>query len=267
MIKILIRNSLIALGLMISAHSVHAVPVDVELILATDVSGSVDNIDFALRRDGIEAAFRSVAVIDAIESGAIGSIAVTLWDFASDVAVAVDWMLISSAADSNAFADAVSTAARSNLGCCDGQSNLITIADGSLGNNGFEGREILDINSEGAQDIDGCQFNNNDCIPTQNARDAFLAGGDRAINAIWMNDRDFFGLDPTDIINAFDYGNTNVIGGDGSFQVFAETNADFVAAIEGKIIREITGGVPEPSILVLLGIGLAGFGFARRKKA
>ena len=256
---------------MVSAPSAHAVPVDLELILATDTSGSVDATDFSLRRSGIEAAFRDANVIAAIEGGAIGSIAVTLWDFGLFVSQQVPWTQISDAASSNAFADLVIAAPRGSTQVNDNQTLLIeTATNAVISDNGFEGtRAVLDITSEGAQDVNGCFFNNPVCVPTQIARDAFLALGNTAINAIWMNDRDFFGLDAADIINAFEYGTNNVIGGPGSFQVFAETNTDFALAIDEKLIQEIAGGrdpIPEPSTLLLLGSGLAGLGFFRRRR-
>jgi hypothetical protein len=265
MIKSLIRNSVVALGLAVSAHSAHAIPVDLELILATDTSGSVDGTDFALRRSGVEAAFRSAPVISAIESGAIGSIAVTLWDFGTGVGVAVDWMQISNAAESNAFADAVAAAGRLDGGG-DGQANMLRQAAIAINANSFEGtRAVVDITSEGVQSGEGCSFNNPDCQATRTARDAFLLAGGTAVNAIWMNDRNFFGLDPTDAVNAFEYGALSVIGGVGAFQVFAETNEDFVAAIQDKLIREIVP-VPEPGTLFLVGLGSLGIGLMRRRR-
>ena len=85
MIKNMMGGCFLAMAFMLSAPAAQAIPVDLELILATDTSGSVDGTDFTLRRSGVEAAFRSAAVISAIENGAIGSIAVALWDFGTGV--------------------------------------------------------------------------------------------------------------------------------------------------------------------------------------
>lgn len=244
-----------------AALTAHAVAVDLELVIAQDVSGSIDGTDFALSRSGVEAAFRDANVISAIEDGAIGSVAVTLVDFSNSAAKVVDWFVISDAASSNAFADAVAAAGRAFGGGNDGQSNLMNFSLNEILTNDFEGtRSVLDIASEGAQDIEGCSSFNVVCVPVQNARDAFLAGGGDAINAIWLNDRDFFGLDPTDAINAFEYGTTNVIGGVGSFQTFAQDFNDFAPAFGRKIIREIKGDVPEPFTTLLIATGLLGLG-------
>ena len=80
-----------------------AVPVDLELLLLADVSGSLDVTDFTLQRDGYAAAFQNAGIVSQIENGSIGSIAVQLVYWSDAQAVAVPWTLISDAASSNAF--------------------------------------------------------------------------------------------------------------------------------------------------------------------
>ena len=260
----LVAASVMLIGVGGVSSTAEAVPVDLELIMAFDTSGSVDDTDFSTRRAATAAAFSSPTVIAAIESGAIGSIAVTLWDFGTGVGIAVPWTLIDDAASATAFAAAVAAAPRLDGGG-DGQANMLRTAAGAIGGNGFEGtRTVVDIVSEGVQTGEGCLVDSIDCQATRDARDQFLAAGGTAVNAIWMRDRDFFGIHPTAIVNALDYGTTSVIGGLGSFQLFAEGNEDFVEAIDDKLIREV---VPEPSSLLMFsaGLAMAGAWFRRRK--
>jgi hypothetical protein len=254
-----------ALGVMSSAN-LQAVPVDLELAMMVDVSGSVDAADFALQRTGIANAFSSPALVTAIQAGAIGSIAATLvyWSSNGQQQQAVGWMEINDAATANAFSAAVAAAARPFSGGT-GMAAALTFTAPLFLNNGLEGtREVIDVSGDGAES-EACGFGQLNCVPLQNARDAFLGGGaSRTINALWIDDRDFFGDDPADQINALQYGALNVIGGVNPFQLIVQDFSGFQGAIANKLVREVTG-VPEPGTLALLGAVLLGLFGIRRK--
>src|SRR6266550_5589438 len=79
--------------------------VDIELVLAVDVSSSVDTGEQILQRRGYVAAFRDPEVIAAITSGSFGRIAVTYVEWAGDFhKVVVPWRIIQSQSDARAFA-------------------------------------------------------------------------------------------------------------------------------------------------------------------
>lgn len=82
-------------------------PVDLELVLAVDVSGSVDSVEAKLQRDGYVAAFRDADVVHAIRSGMVGRIAVLYMEWASahESRVVIDWEVVSDQATAAAFAD------------------------------------------------------------------------------------------------------------------------------------------------------------------
>lgn len=264
-----LRILIIALFLVLAfslPKSASAVPVDLELVLLADVSGSLDAADFALQRDGYEAAFRDASIISRIESGAIGSIAVTLVYWSSGQSQVVGWMEIDDAASANAFADAIAAALRPSSGST-GMTAALNYGASLFANN-FEGtRSVIDVSGDGAE-TNVCSYNDPNCVPLQNARDNALASGIDAINALWIDDRDFFGDDPADIIDAVQYGIDNVIGGPSAFSSIVQDFSEFAPAVLSKIEREITTSVPEPSTLLLLGSGLFGLGlFSRRKRS
>lgn len=240
-----------------------------------DVSGSVTAADFAFIIDGYANAFRDSALIDLIEGGAIGSIAVSLSFFSTNFAQTVGWTEISDAASAEAFATLVEGIARPSLGSSDYLRNAVNQASLLFADNGFEGtRNVLDVVTEGANQ-DGCSAFDAVCIPLQDARDAALAGPLDAINALFLDDRDYFGNDPEDLIDAELYGETNLIGGEGSFSMLIEDFSAFSDGIKAKIAREIappdddpTSPIPLPAGLPLLLAGLGGlFGAKRLKKS
>ena len=97
-------------------------PVELELVLAVDVSSSVDDDEYFLQMNGLAQAFRHPDVLAALRASA-GGVAVTLvqWSDSSKHAVAVDWMAVRDDADAAAFANAAVRAPRLIVG---GQTSI-----------------------------------------------------------------------------------------------------------------------------------------------
>ena len=85
------------------------IPVDLELVLAVDISGSVDEVEAQLQREGYVAALRHPHVIEAIQGGMFRRIAVTYVEWAGDhyQRTMLDWTLLEDAAGAHGFADAL----------------------------------------------------------------------------------------------------------------------------------------------------------------
>ena len=229
------------------------VPVDLELVLAVDVSGSVDGYEAQLQRDGYVQAILDARVMRAVKSGVLGRIAVTYVEWASYdyQRTAVDWTLIHDEASAQAFAlhvarAGVITARRTSI------SALIEYAAPQFEGNGFEGtRLVIDISGDGP--------NNNGTLVNY-ARDAAVAAG-IVINGLpILNDRpNQFGYPIMKGLVL--YYRECVIGGPGAFIVTAESFEDFADAIRSKLILEIAGMSPaKDRSLILRHLAAAGDG-------
>ena len=219
--------------------AVHAAqPVDLELALAVDVSGSIDDEEAQLQRDGYVAAFRDPAVIRAIEQGMLGRIAVAYYEWAGfdRVRVIVDWTLIDDAKSAHAFAALLTlepprTVRRTSI------SSAIDFAVPFFERNDFDGtRRVVDVSGDGA--------NNSGDLVTH-ARDRAVAAGATVNGLPIINGRPGpFGWPPIENLDL--YYRDCVIGGPGAFLVVANSFEEFAEAVRRKLILEIAG-VDEPA--------------------
>ena len=205
------------------------VPVDLELVLATDVSASIDPEEAAFQRAGYLAALTNPEVVDAIRRGVLGRIAVIYVEWAGVQRTVVGWTVIADEASALAFTLAVRSQPLSS-GAGTSISGVLDYAAGLFDNNGFEGtRRVIDISG------DGRNFSGRPLGP---ARADVLAKG-ITINALPMLYRDAQGqvVDP----GLDTYYSQRVIGGPGAFMVPAFGANAFPEAILKKLIIEIAG--------------------------
>ena len=236
------------------AAAVPAEPVDPELVLAVDVSGSVDFVEARLQRDGYVAAFADPAILNAVRSGALGRVAVTYfeWSGFGQTIQTVDWTLIESPGDALAFAAELDEAPLVR-GRFTSISGAIGLGSKLFEGNGFEGvRRVIDISGDGP---------NNTGPRVAYVRDDAV-GQDITINGLpIINDRPQpFGV--PQIADLDLYFEICVIGGPGAFIVVAEDFNDFAAAIRRKLILEIagidSGGVEAPPVRLARAPNVAG---------
>jgi hypothetical protein len=207
-------------------------PVDVALILAVDVSRSIDEDEARLQREGYRAAVSDPRVVEAIRGGMMGAIAIayTEWAGIEFQRLVLPWTRIGSARDAEAWAGALAQAPRSSLSWTS-ISGAIDHARGVMGSCPFEAtRKVIDISGDGV---------NNSGPPVEAARDRAVAEGITINGLPILNDRPTFGRPPPMPLDQ--YFRESVIGGPGAFMIPAEDFEAFGQAVRRKLIREIAG--------------------------
>ncbi|MBL4721568.1 MAG: DUF1194 domain-containing protein [Alphaproteobacteria bacterium] len=212
------------------------IPVDLELVLAIDISGSVDDEEARLQRDGYVAALESEDIIRAVMSGMLGRIAITYIEYAgaefSDTVVG--WTLISGAEEAQAFARKVA-AAPIRTEVWTSISGAIEFALPQFATNAFEGtRQVIDVSGDGPNNTGGL---------VTAAREAAQALGVTVNGLPIINGR----ISPSGWPQMKDldlYYKDCVITGPASFIVVADSFQDFARAIRRKLILEIANATP-----------------------
>jgi hypothetical protein len=208
-----------------ASHAAAQTPVDLQLALAVDASGSVSHQRFELQKQGYAAAFRHPRVLQAILSGPNQSIAVVMYQWTGPAlqVIAVKWSLIKDTASVRAFAEAIDKGPRQLFGGGTSISGAIDTGVALLNDSPYKGaRRIIDISGDGP---------NNRGRPVTVARDEAVAA------QIGINGLPILALDP----NLDKYYEDNVIGGPGAFVVAAKDYETFAEAILKKLVTEIAG--------------------------
>lgn len=226
----MLREATVASAILLALPHEPALPqvpaiVDLELVLAVDVSFSMDPEEQALQRQGYVDAFRSPEVLAAIRNGPVGRIAVTYVEWGGKPFQIVPWTLIDGPASANAFAEKLGSIPLRRISFTSITEALLFGARLFRAND-FNGlRRVIDVSGDGP---------NNSGAPVPLARNVLVADG-IVIDGlpIMLAEKAFPDLDA--------YYESCVIGGSGAFAVYVTSAADFSQAIRQKLVLEITG--------------------------
>jgi len=208
----------------------NSVEVDVELVMAVDISYSMDMDELALQREGYVQAIASQEFLSALKQGTHGKVAVTLveWAGVNDQRVVMPWRLINGAAAAQAVSDEMARAPvrrafRTSI------AGALIFAAGLFENNGYRGlRRVIDVSGDGT--------NNQGPLVTQ-VRDEVIAKG------IVINGLPIMLKEPQpnsiDIKDLDIYYEDCVIGGPGAFVVPIREREKFKEAIRTKLVLDI----------------------------
>src|ERR1700753_711762 len=214
--------------------------VDVELVLAVDVSYSMDMDELAVQREGYAQAIVSKEFLQALKALPNGKISVTYFEWAasSDQKIIIPWRVIDGPETADAVADEIlkapiRRASRTSI------SGAIYFAMPLFENNPYRGlRRVIDISGDGP---------NNNGAPVTPARDEAISKG------IIINGLPIMVKEPSastmDIENLDWYYEDCVIGGPGSFVVAIKDRDKFKEAIRTKLLLEVAGRTPERPVI------------------
>jgi hypothetical protein len=209
--------------------------VDVELVLAVDISYSMDPDEQALQREGYAAALTSPEFVDAVRQGLHGRIVATYveWAGAAEQKIVVPWRVIEDRESAESFAHEIASAPyrrayRTSI------SGVLQFAAPLFAQSGQRGlRRVIDVSGDGA---------NNHGTPVTIARDGVLAGG------VTINGLPIMLKRPSsasmDIENLDVYYEDCVIGGPSAFVIPIHDRAQFKEATRTKLVLEVAGRAP-----------------------
>ena len=214
--------------------------VDIALVLAVDVSRSIDADEARMQRDGYRSAVSDPEVVRAIRNGVIGAAALAYveWSGIGYQRLVVPWSRVASQAEADAWAETLGKAPLDSVrdtsiwGAIDFSRRILSECPWEAT------RRVIDVSGDGA---------NNSGPPAEDARDRAVAEGITVNGLAIMNDRPTFLRSPIPLDH---YYRQHVIGGPGAFVVAAADFEAFGLAVKRKLILEIAGmpaGAVRPS--------------------
>lgn len=212
--------------------------VDVELVLAVDVSLSMSPMELEIQRDGYAAALVHEKVVEAIRDGVHGKIAVTYFEWAGDFTqrMIVPWTRVSSEQEAQAFVSQLTaipprSARRTSI------SGGLSFAEALFDDNGFRGlKRVIDISGDGP---------NNQGAQVDVTRDGIIAKG-ITINGLPLMTRSGFST-VYDVGDLDVYYENCVVGGPGAFVIPVNDWSQFPEAIRRKLVLELAGPAYGPA--------------------
>ena len=220
-------------------ESARAQATDLLLVLAADVSRSIDENEFALQRKGYSAAVTDPRVLAAVRGGATGTIAICFveWSGAGEQNVVADWTLIRDEEDAGGLAAVILGAPRSFIGRTSISGAIDFAMERFAAAASRANRRIIDISGDGT---------NNSGRPVTDARDEALAQGVTINGLAIINDKPnpgyaFHTQPPGGLPEWY---RQNVIGGAGAFLRVVEDFHSFADAMTNKLVSEIAAASP-----------------------
>jgi hypothetical protein len=211
--------------------------VDAAIVLAADVSRSIDDDEFDLQRRGYAAAVVSDKLMEAIHAGPHGAIALAYVEWAGEreQTTVVDWTVLRAPADAAKFAAALSAAPRSFVGRT-AIGTALDFAMGLFAEGGIAAdRKVIDVSGDGTS---------NQGRAAAEARDAAVKAG-AVVNGLSIFNRraaaagGYLALHTNPPGGLAQYYRDNVIGGPGAFVLPIDDFGKFGDAMIRKLTAEI----------------------------
>jgi hypothetical protein len=233
-LKACLLAAFVALPIFSASAAEERPPVDVELVLAVDISYSMDPDELALQREGYILALTSEQFLDAMSRGPLGRIAVTYveWAGATEQQVIVPWRVVDGPASADAFAkllkDApIRRAYRTSI------SGALKFSAALFGTNYKGIRRVIDVSGDGT---------NNQGDLVEPTRDEVLRSGITINGLPVMLKTPYVSMIDTPDLDI--YYEDCVIGGPAAFLVPVRERHQFADAIRNKLVLEVAGIAP-----------------------